>query len=644
MRPTESASVTECSTREREASGRVACRWLTLFAAIGLVAAASVYAYFEMFGSFAWYDDEGYLMMSVKNLLDGQALYRDVPTFYGPFYYAYEWVWHAVFRLPLTNNATRLLSIGIWLTTGGLAAFAALCLTGRRALAVLVGLLTISHLRTFAHEPGHPQEICTLLIALCVAVAAMVGRRPEALFPLVAGAVAGALAFTKLNVGAFFSVSVVLAALAGTGGGGIRIALRTVMAGCALLLPFALVRSQLGNVWVLAFATLVSLALVPLLRAGRGSPGRATWVDFAGFAGAFALVAAVSVGFALVHGSTLGSLIDGLFVAPMRLAQNIGITGPVSRRGAVMAGASILWMLIHEQREALAARLGFKHYAGIFALLKLMYGLTLFVGFAAGAAWKVLLVGTPFLWLGLIRYPDESRGTAPGFGRLTLCFIAALQPLQAYPIAGSQIAVGTFLLVLVAAVCVGDVLSWTEQRRWVHRLVAPVLASTAFAGILIHHTYRAASHYRAVVPINAPGADWIRVEPDQAATLRWLLASVRAGTDSFFCTTGLNSLHFWSGHYPVSRIFVGNSLNIYSEAQQRELIAALARHPGAIIVFHHGFLPATFATRADNLILRYIEENYTVYDRLNGFELRCLRGQPAPPLQPHSGPHRASGI
>ena len=48
-------------------------------------------AYYRVFVSLANYDDEGYMMWTIKNFLGGHALYDQVSTVYGPFYYLYQW-------------------------------------------------------------------------------------------------------------------------------------------------------------------------------------------------------------------------------------------------------------------------------------------------------------------------------------------------------------------------------------------------------------------------------------------------------------------------------------------------------------------------------------------------------------------------
>ena len=56
--------------------------------AYGLVAiAAAVTAFFVLFNQFAFYDDEGTLLVAVQAFADGQALYRDIYAAYGPFFF-----------------------------------------------------------------------------------------------------------------------------------------------------------------------------------------------------------------------------------------------------------------------------------------------------------------------------------------------------------------------------------------------------------------------------------------------------------------------------------------------------------------------------------------------------------------------------
>src|SRR5436190_729514 len=72
-----------------------------LFAGVVVFAVAAFYAYCKCFSWFSPYDDEGFIMTSVRGFLEGHALYNEIFTCYGPVYYYYQWLIHGLIRLPL---------------------------------------------------------------------------------------------------------------------------------------------------------------------------------------------------------------------------------------------------------------------------------------------------------------------------------------------------------------------------------------------------------------------------------------------------------------------------------------------------------------------------------------------------------------
>jgi len=82
------------------------------------------YAFYTSFSYFAFYDDEGYMMITVQGYLGGHPLYNDVFTLYGPFYYFYEWFLHSVLSIPLTHDFTRVVCIFHWLAAASVLAVA----------------------------------------------------------------------------------------------------------------------------------------------------------------------------------------------------------------------------------------------------------------------------------------------------------------------------------------------------------------------------------------------------------------------------------------------------------------------------------------------------------------------------------------
>src|SRR5579871_2923578 len=60
--------------------------WFAFLSLLGGVA-----AYYHILTGFAPWDDEGAMMITVKQFLAGRKLYNDIPFPYGPVYYFYNW-------------------------------------------------------------------------------------------------------------------------------------------------------------------------------------------------------------------------------------------------------------------------------------------------------------------------------------------------------------------------------------------------------------------------------------------------------------------------------------------------------------------------------------------------------------------------
>lgn len=219
-------------------------------------------------GLSAW-DDQGYMMLSVRHVLDGHRLYDEVRVFYGPLYYLVRWVIHGPLGLPLTHDAVRLTGLVLRLATATVAASAVLALTRAIVLGALTFLTVNAALTMFASEAGHPQELAILFTVALPLVAR--SRRPErrvlALGLLVAG-----LCMIKVNVGAFAAIAVWMALLSSIAAGpAIRLLRVGSLVGC-LLLPSVLLHNALSESWARLLASLASAwiaTMIPSLLTGR---------------------------------------------------------------------------------------------------------------------------------------------------------------------------------------------------------------------------------------------------------------------------------------------------------------------------------------------------------------------------------------
>jgi hypothetical protein len=86
-------------------------RWGGAAGLLGLSAAFSLIGWWLLQSTFMIYDDEGYVLIGMRNFSAGHALYDEVFTQYGPFPFLYHDSWHRLLGLPLAHTLGRLLTL-----------------------------------------------------------------------------------------------------------------------------------------------------------------------------------------------------------------------------------------------------------------------------------------------------------------------------------------------------------------------------------------------------------------------------------------------------------------------------------------------------------------------------------------------------
>jgi hypothetical protein len=191
------------STPYTEQRSNHAAVWLS---AAVLLCALAWLGHRLVFAQFQEYDDEGYLLVTVQQFLKGLPIYDQVYTQYGPAYYLWQQVLHTVFGIPVTHDATRLVTIAVWLTCAVLVGSIVWFLTKRQVLTVIGTVAAFLHLVQLAFEPGHPQELCTLGVLGALALTTWRLAERKHIGPAASMCVWGLVAvtaFSKINVGAF---------------------------------------------------------------------------------------------------------------------------------------------------------------------------------------------------------------------------------------------------------------------------------------------------------------------------------------------------------------------------------------------------------------------------------------------------------
>src|SRR5450759_3780991 len=253
-------------------------QWLALPSAIRtaawfaiLTVPAAVAAYYRIFSGFAEWDDEGTLMMMVRQYLSGARLYEEIYSGYGPVYFFYNWLVRSTTGNVLDHNAVRITSAAVALLCALLCAWIVLRLTKSLAAASVAHLVVFRGSLFFTNEPGHPQELCMLLL-LCLAGSGILAANPRYLWLAMAaaGSLAAALTLVKVNIGIFAILAVAVTILFQSPPTWFWRMAQCAAGGAALVLPFALMRVHLNDPAAQAYCLVVTASMAGVLAAAHG--------------------------------------------------------------------------------------------------------------------------------------------------------------------------------------------------------------------------------------------------------------------------------------------------------------------------------------------------------------------------------------
>lgn len=561
-------------------------RWTipgALLAAFLLIGACG--AYFSMFSQFWFYDDEGYLLISLRQFIRGHALYDEVFSQYGPFYHLVHGILFKATGWTVSHDAGRLLSLAEAVGIALLAAMGFFRLTGNRWLSAVVPPIVLQALQPLFAEPGHPQTLALLLV-FAVALSAGKTTTWNGRHAAVLGAWVGCILMTKINVGLF-----VLLALAWTAAifssGGCRRATSIVVGLAILALPWVLMRAHLDLAAVLSYALAISMSFLAIAIVCRSSltieprMDRRSWL--AGMAGCGAAVALISAA-TLLTGTSLDGLLGGVAWRPGKTLFYLPAGFDVE---------SVAWSVL-----SLACVLrvrGGPPTPGSFsfaAILALKAGLGILT---ALQQWPALLDrALPFVWIGLLPAPRDSQGNRASFGRVFLVSLTVVHALVAYPVAGAQKAVALAPMVVIGVLCLHDAwrmwnaMSPAEAAR-LRRIAAFVLLAGA---TLVHQgiaTVTAMRRRQAGLPLELPGARLLRLPGRDRDQLREIVREL-GPYETFVTVPGMNSLYLLAQKEPPTGLNCTAWMFLLNEAEQERIARAVERQPRVCVVYNADLL------------------------------------------------------
>lgn len=614
--------------------------WWRTLVFTGLATVLSFIAAMAMFSAFMFYDDEGYVLISLRNYAAHGGLYREVYTQYGPFPFV---LYHLLGEcgLPFTHIAGRLVTLSAWI--GAALACAAVVWQATRSfftcLPVLAGAFV--YLWIMISEPTHPGSLIALLVAVAAALGyRWIAREHRVAWAGLAGLVAGALVLTKINVGAF----VVLAALAWIWlhheSPGPRRWAPALVAAAGILLPLALMRPMLAMGWVQSYALIFACAAVAaaLVTARQATP-QASWRMLGwSVAGGLAVAAIVLVP-VMLRGTSFREIIEGVLLNPLKqpAAFNLRYVWPAG--SATLAIVSLLLCLA----AIIMSRTADHAVAVAVAALRLIA--------AAGLACALLdfpntspdrMVfgyGVPWLWLFLWPLPGGQATARPALAWVGWLWLG--QVLHAFPVAGSQIAWGTFLALPLAAIGAHDALHWLLGRHPAAFRLSPRAIAWLGRGLLAALTLALAwrfsslgNRYREGSDLNLPGAEIMRLPSESSALFRALAVNAAAHGDMLFSEPGMFSLNLWSGLPTPTLANTTHWFSLLNQPRQQAIIRALEAHPRACVIVqrdHMAFLTKRSFAPA-GVLHDYIAEHFTPAFTLDDFDFCVRKGRRIEPL------------
>jgi hypothetical protein len=602
--------------------------------ALVFIAIAGVYAFSTTFSQFASYDDQGSMMVCIRGYLEGHPLYDSVRLMYGPFYFIYEAILHRLTCLPVTHDVTGIICIVHWLAAAGVLAVAGGLMTRSALLGVFIFMQATVHLQNVAREPGHPQELEVLVLALAILVVATGSLRGWRLALL--GMIGAALVFTKINVGAFFGVALLMVL---SSHAPFLQARRGLFLGLLVLcgsLPFLLMRQHFAEAWARDFgfvvcASVIAAGAFTYTLAGEHRLGFRAWLQTGIPFGVVSVLVPLAV---LVNGTSLSGMVDTAVRLPASLPgiQWYSLSIPNS---AWSAAAALLTAAV-----ALRFRARWQRCNLAIAAFKGGYGV---LGCALFVEEPRIQLGylLPWLWLVLIQVPKNSLGQPQSlFPRAMLCLLAAWQGLQAYPVPYTQVSVATFLAVLAYSICLHDALVALAAAPRINehlRLLTPqtvlrlhgVVLGSLLLSFGVQSLWRWAD-YAAAPRLELRGARYLRLSDPRAEGYRALAQYLEKECDTFIASPLLNSLYLWTDKRPPTWFNVNGGGIPSGDGQQAQVVAALQQAKRPLILVRESQVPNLLGAQPSvrGPLIRYMREDCLEVKRLGGYRILAPKRLP----------------
>jgi len=528
-------------------------------AAIGvavLLVALGAVGYVAMMSGWEQYDDEGYVLMSLHHFAGGSDLYDTTYSQYGPLFFELFGLPFRALGVAPGHDAARILTLVFWLAASSCVGVLTWRFAGRALSWGVVGaVLSFVVLLPITAEPLHPGGFLVMVMAALAVVCVMTG---ESRRYLVAGVLVAALGLTKINIGGLAAFAIVLAeTIAYTPRTAAQRHARAAVIAVCCAVPLVLLASSADVPewrWLGIGVTASLAALAIVAPRGDGDPVRAIGQLTLGALGLTAIVLAIIV----AAGTSLRGLVDGILLEPLALSEAFTVV-PEFDLASLLVALMVLAFVVYVQRSGEPV---------VPPAVDVIVGLVAFVALIGDS---VLPLDSPFLaplLAPVVLLAGEREARREGI--LPVSCLAVFGALQAYPVAGSQVAFGTFLTVVPAVLILRRGLAAIVPRP----AVAPTAALVVAGALFLQQFVPQLADYRSYEALDTPGARLMRLAPGERDDLRGVLEDLR-GCRTVVSFPGVLSLNLWSEVAPPSQEYAGAWMYLLEMPQQERIVRQL---------------------------------------------------------------------
>lgn len=566
--------------QEPSSSRRRTLAWALVFATTALILV--VVGMWRMFAHFPGYDDEGYILFSLRNYLEHGGLYARVYSQYGPAFYAIHDGLHRLTGWEINHEFARWSTLILWFGTAVVSGGLAWRLGWSAGAAWLSGVTVFLFLHQFSEEAFHPGAMVVFLLpALLWSLLELEQRNRLVAAAMLAGAGTAILGLLKVNVGGLLAAALMVWVLLSRAGRW-RVVLAVVAGlGVAIGLMHGLLDQSWVRIFLLVFVSgLIGLGVVS--RPGK-SGGR---MEFAGYFAGAMVGAGVVLGVVAARGTSLAALWDGVILGPLRHAGNYSYAVDWRPGTTILALASLAALTLRQywwrsgrsdRAQTLLVGLRLLLLGLILAVVALLE-----VHRVIGVLFSYVI---PWLWVWAVPLTQsEPTDRSVRLRMLTVC-VLLFQVLHAYPVGGIQICWGVFLVFPLLAAVLPETGRWLQERRlrWVWLVqVLPVLVVAGKLGWVAHDYH--ASYFNKVA-VSLPGVGGLRLSEREALAHHVLVLNSALHADRLFSLPGMFSYNLWSD---VPAPTLRNTTLWYSLLTREEQLAIIealerSRRPALVV-------------------------------------------------------------